>query len=115
MFDFIYSWVDALWLPIMYYGVHKQHRWYALGFVLSSMILIRLLAETIIYSGYDTGIMGLLNSNVYTRGIVVSCFFYIIFLIMSYYSQNTKGVVFMAACLSFFFMIFVSAAIAMVL
>lgn len=115
MFDIIYSWADAIWLPVIYFCSYKQHRWWALGLVLSSMLLIRLLAETITYSGYNHGIMGFLDSDVHIRGMAVSSLFYVMFMILSHYSKDTKGVVFMAASLSVFFMIFVSASIAMLL
>lgn len=115
MSDFIYLWIDALWLPIAYVGVHKKHRWWALGFVACSMLLVRLLAETMTHIGYEHGIMGFMTSNVYSRGIVVSSLYYALFLIMAHFSPNTKGVVFMAACLTLFFAIFVTAALVMLL
>ena len=115
MFDVIYSWIDVIWLPIVYFGAYKQHRWWSIGLILFSMTLIRLLAEIMTYSGYNNGIMGFLEANVHTRGIIVSSFFYILFMILSYYSKDTKGAAFMAACLSIFFMIFVSSSIAMIL
>jgi len=115
MFSFIYSWIDVIWLPVMYFAVHKQHRWWSLGFVLSSMILIRLLAEMMIHGGYDNGVLGFLDSHVHIRGIVVSSFFYVLFMILAHYSQETRGAIFLAACLSIFFMIFVSVSIVMLL
>lgn len=115
MLHFLYIWIDTIWLPIAFFGVHKKHRWWSLGLVLGSMILIRLLAETFDYIGYPQGIMGILESNVHNRGLVVSGIFYILFLLVAHFSKNTQGVVFMAACLSFFFMIFVTTSIVMVL
>ena len=102
----IYYWIDIIWIPILFFGVHKKHRWWALGFVISSMILIRLQSEIMTYIGYEFGIMGFMEMNVHTRLLAVSSFFYTLFLLMAHFSSRTQGVVFMAASLSFFFMIF---------
>ena len=115
MFDFLYFWADAIWLPISYIGVHKKHRWWAVGFVACSMILIRLLAEIMVHIGYGNGIMGFMASNVHTRGVAVSSFYYILFMAIAHFSPRTQGVVFLAACLSFFFAIFVTTALVMLL
>ncbi len=115
MFDFLYHWADAIWLPIVYFTVHKKHKWYALGLVVACMILIRLQAEMMVYIGYGNGIMGLMKSNVHTRGLAVSGFFYVLFLAIAHFSPRTQGVVFMAACLTIFFMLFCTVAIIMLL
>ena len=115
MLDTFYYWIDVIWIPVLFFGVHKKHRWWALGFVISSIIISRLLAEVMVYIGYPTGIMGLMELNVYKRGIIVTSFFYILLLILAHFSRRTEGVVFLAACLTFFFMIFATTAIAMLL
>ncbi len=115
MFDFLYLWADIIWLPTAFIIVHKAHRWLALGFIICSMILVRLQAEIMIFIGYDNGIMGFLSSNVHSRALVVSGVFYILFFIMAHYSKETKGVIFMAACLTIFFAIFVTTSIVMLL
>ena len=111
----IYYWIDLIWVPIMFFGVHKPHRWWALGFVISSIVLIRLMVEVMTYIGYEFGIMGFWDAHVHTRGVIVSSFFYILFLLLAHFSRRTEGVVFMAACLSIFFMIFVVTATVMLL
>ncbi|MGH1375108.1 MAG: hypothetical protein ACRBCK_02065 [Alphaproteobacteria bacterium] len=115
MFHMLYSWIDIIWLPILFWGVHKKHRWWALSFGIASMTLIRLQTEIMVYIGYENGIMGLMTSNVHTRGVAVSSVFYILFLLLAHFSRQTMGVVFMAACLSFFFMIFVTGSLIMLL
>ena len=115
MFDLIYLWVDLIWLPIAYFITHKNHRWWSLGFIVASMVLVRLLSELMTFIGYSNGIMGFMSSNVHTRGLVVSSIFYVLFFIMAYFSSSTKGVVFMAACLTIFFAIFVTSSLIMVL
>ncbi len=115
MLDSLYYWIDIIWIPVLFFGVHKKHRWWAAGFAISCIIIVRLLAEVLVHLGYPNGIMGLIEMNVYNRGIIVTSFFYILFLILAHYSRGTEGVVFLAACLTFFFMIFATAAIAMLL
>ncbi len=115
MFQIIYSWIDVIWLPIIFFGVHKNHKWWALGFGVSSIIITHLITETMVYIGHERGIMGLLDWHAQTRATVVSSFYYCLFLILAHFSKNTQGVVFMAACLSIFFMIFVTTSLVMLL
>ncbi|MCB1784407.1 MAG: hypothetical protein KDI13_10490 [Alphaproteobacteria bacterium] len=115
MGDLIYHWIDILWLPIGYFGVHKRHRWWSVGFIAGCMLMMRLQAELLIYGGFTNGIMGLLHSSVYSRGLVTYGIFYALFFIIAHYSPRTEGVIFMAACLSIFFMAFFTTAIVMIL
>lgn len=115
MFTVLYYWIDVIWIPIMFFGVHKVHRWWALGFVISCIILARLQVEFMLYSGYPNGIMGFWDAHVQTRALVVTGIFYSLFLIMAHFSKRTQGVVFMAACLSIFFMIFLVGSLVMLL
>tara|TARA_B100001093_G_C26056009_1_gene688427 strand:- start:31 stop:378 length:348 start_codon:yes stop_codon:yes gene_type:complete len=114
MLNNIYLWADILWLPIVFFLVHKQHRWWAMGFVIGSMIMMRLQVEIMGYGGYENGIMGVWGIGVHARGLIVYSTFYIIFLLLAHFSPNTKGVVFMAACLGLFFMAFFSSMILMI-
>ncbi len=115
MFSAIYYWIDLIWVPILFFGVHKVHRWWALGFVIACMILVRLLSEFMTHIGYPYGIMGILEAHVHTRALVVSSFFYSFFLIIAHFSSKTEGIVFLAAALSIFFMIFLVGSLTMLL
>lgn len=115
MFDVLYLWVDIIWIPIVYLTVHKKHKWYAVGFVVASMVLIRLLAEIMTHIGYGNGIMGFMDSKVHTRGLWVTAFYYVILIFAAHFSPKTKGIVFMAACLTIFFAIFLTASVVMLL
>lgn len=111
----IYYWIDIVWIPVLFFGVHKKHRWYALGFVIAIMILIRLQSEIMTSIGYEYGIIGYLSWNVHTRMLAVSSFFYCFFLLIAHFSAKSEGVVFMAASLSIFFMVFLIGSIVMIL
>lgn len=115
VFDSLYNWIDLLWIPVLFFGVHKRHRWYAAGFAVGSIILIHTLSEIITSIGYPTGIFSFMTSNVHSRLIVTSSIIYSLFLLVAHYSPKTMGVVFMAACLTFFFLILVIGSIIMVL
>jgi len=115
MGDFIYDWIDILWLPIAFLTVHKKHRWWALAFVGASMLMMRLLSELMTHGGYDYGIMNLMDSHVHSRGLVTYSIFYILFLLMAHYSPRTEGIIFMAACISIFFIAMFTNVLVMVL
>lgn len=115
MDDLIYRWIDILWLPIAFFTVHKRHRWWALGFIAGCMVMMRLQSELMEYGGYDHGILGLMTSHVFSRGLVTYSVYYMLFLIMAHYSPRTEGVVFMAACLSIFFMAMFTTVVVMLL
>ena len=106
MVYFIYNWIDILWLPIAYFTVHKKHRWWAAGFVVACMIMMRLQVELMVSIGHPNGILPLLESPVNSRLMLIYSFFYVAFLGMAHYSPKTEGVVFMGACLAIFFMAF---------
>jgi hypothetical protein len=113
--SFIYQWIDALWLPLAFFVVHKPHRWWAVGFVASCMLMLRLQTELMVEIGYDKGILNFVDSPVFSRGLIVYSIIYIIYLILAYYSPGTRGVVFMAASISIFFMSLFISMIVMVL
>jgi len=115
MLNNIYLWADILWLPIVFFLVHKQHRWWAIGFVTACMVMMRMQVEIMEYGGYGNGIMPLWDIGVHARGLIIYSTFYILFLLLAHFSPNTRGVVFMAACLGLFFMAFVSSMVLMLL
>ena len=92
-----------IWLPIMLVIVHKRQRFMALGFVLSCMLMMRLMAELMDSIGYPTGILPFMTSHVFYRGIVVYTVFYALYAALAYYSPNTRSSVFLAASISIFF------------
>lgn len=108
-------WLDLIWIPVIFFGVHKVHRWWALGFITGSIIIVHLVTEVFVAIDYERGIMGVLQTDVHTRAFFVSSAFYVVFLIMAHFSRKTQGIVFMAASLSIFFMIFFTVSLTMLL
>ena len=115
MFHFIYLWIDILWLPIAFFTVHKKHRWWAAGLIISCMIMMRLQIEIMEQIGHPNGILPIIESHVNLRALFVYSFFYILFIAMAHYSPKTDGIIFMGACLTIFFMVFVVSSFIMLL
>jgi hypothetical protein len=113
--DLIYQWIDLLWLPLVFYAVHKQHRLLALGFLASCMLMMRLQIEIMEGIGYGNGIVGLMQSSGHTRALMVYSLAYFVFFIMAYYSPGSRPIIFFAACLAIFFFAFFASMLLMLL
>jgi hypothetical protein len=111
----LHDWADVIWIPIAAIAVHKGQRIKAVAFVLLCMLTMRIGVELVRGSGFDTGFFNILASDIFNRAQIVYSVFIIIFLILSHYSPNTKGAVYMAASISIYFMAFVSSMVVMVL
>jgi hypothetical protein len=107
------DWIDILWIPAALFIVHKKQRVKAVLFVIACMLSLRLQAEMIELTGFDTGFTGLFEGNVFRRGMLFYSICIAGYLLLSYYSPRTKGVIYMAASLSIFFMAFVGSMILM--
>ena len=107
------NWVDALWIPAALFIVHKKQRIKAILFILACMISLRLQAEMIELTGFSNGFVGLFEGSAFRRGMIFYSICIAIYLILSYYSPRTRGVIYMAASLSIFFMAFVGSMVLM--
>jgi hypothetical protein len=110
-----HDWAGLVWLPIAALAVHKGQRIKAVVFVVFCMLTMRLQDEIIRDTGYDTGYLNILQSDIFNRAQIVYSVFIILYLILSHYSPHTKGVIYMAASISIYFMAFISAMIIMLL
>lgn len=113
--DVLYQWLDLLWLPIVLFIVTKEQRLWAVGFLFSCMLMMRLQVEVMHEIGYTKGFTNLLTSTAFDRGLVVYSIFYVAYLILAHYSPNTKGPMFIAGSISIFFMAFFSSTFIMLL
>ncbi len=109
------NWIDVLWIPAAFFIVHKNQRIKAILFILACMFSLRLQAEMIQLTGFTTGFMGILDGDVFRRGLIFYGICIALYLVLSYYSPHTKGAIYMAASLSIFFMAFVGSTLLMVL
>lgn len=108
-------WVDVIWLPLAWFVVNKEQRWLALGTIAGCMVMMRLEAELIESTGFSHGMLPFLDSPVYDRGLVVYSVFYVLYLILAYYSPGSRSWVFTAASISIFFMASIVSIFVMVL
>lgn len=109
------GWLDAFWLPIAVLVVHKGQKWKAAAFVLLCMLVFRLQMEIMDSTGFQTGFTGLVKMSLYHRGLIVYGIFTLLYLILSRLSPYTKGIIYIAASLSIFFMAFFVSSIVMIL
>lgn len=103
MENIIYQWIDLFWLVMVLVAVHKQHRLLAAGYVLSCVFMLRLQVEIMGSIHYSTGILRVMDSDVFDRGLIVYSVFYLLYFLMAHYSPGSRQVIFMAASLSIFF------------
>ncbi len=114
MQEFIYHWLDALWLPVGMILVQPGQRLRTAMFIILSMIGMRLQIEMADGSNF-TGLLGWLPLTAFQRGLAVYSFFIGLFLILTIFSPQTRGPIFMAASLSIFFMAFFVTSVIMLL
>ncbi len=111
----ILQWIDLIWLPVSLLVVHKGQRVLALAYFAACMLMLRLQVELISSIGYPTGILPLLNSGLFLRGLVVYALFNAGYLVIAYFSPGSDKHVFLAASISIFFAALFTSMIIMVL
>ncbi|NCC22718.1 MAG: hypothetical protein EOM26_09700 [Alphaproteobacteria bacterium] len=108
MGDTIFHWIDLIWLPLTWFVVVKEHRFYALGFVLACIFSLRLQYELLVtMHAEEEGLFGIIAMDPFARGLVTYGFFVFGFLVLSHYSPRTGGVIYMAAAISLYFAAFI--------
>lgn len=112
---FLNHYADVAWIPLSLAVVHRGQRLKAVAFILTCMLVMRLQIEIAQSFGFDKGITGLLDLSLYHRGLIIYGFFIGLFLVLSTLSPMTRGPVYLAACLSIFFMAFISYFVVMVI
>ncbi len=111
----VYQWMDVIWLPLGLFIATKGQRWLVSAFFITCMIMMRLQVEVMQSINYPNGFAGLLSSGAFERGMVTYSLFYVIYLILVYFSPNSRGVIFFAASISIFFMAFFISSMVMLL
>lgn len=103
------QYLDLLWAPVIFFLVDKKHRWYAVGFVLACLMMLRMQYELISEWGFgEEGFPDmLLDSNPYIRGVVIYSVIFVLYIGLSLYSQRTAPIIYMAASISIFFFAFI--------
>lgn len=99
---FIYQWIDFLWLPIAWFAVHKAHRVGMVIFAAVSILTMRTQVELVESTGFVTGFLPVMDSSLFTRGVIVYSVMIAIFLLLAHYSPRATGYLFLAAAVSFY-------------
>ncbi len=98
--------MDLLWLPVALVAVHKGQRLNTAAFILICIMTLRAQIELMQSMGHPNGIVGLLHSGAYERGLVVYGIIFALFLVLAYFSPNTRGIIYFAATLSIYIFAF---------
>lgn len=115
MSQIIIQWIDFIWLPLAFMVVAKQHRLFAVGFVLCCILCLRLEYELLESMDMTRGFTGWIETPPYTRGLIVYAFAIMAFLLLSHFSQRTHSIIYMGAALSVFISTFVVSMLVMAL
>lgn len=110
---FVADWLDAVWLVIAPLVVHRGQKLKAFAFVALCMTVMRLQIGIVESTGFKTGFTGLWKASLYHRGLITYSMFFTIYLLLSYFSPYTKGVIYLAASITIFFMAFVASSLVM--
>lgn len=113
--DFIFQWIDVVWLPLGLAVVHKAQRPVAAAFFIGSMVMMRLLIEMMGAIGYPYGLIGLMDLSVQKRGLITYSVFYLLYIILLYISPRVFRPVLLGASITVFFIAAMSFCFIMVL
>lgn len=115
MGELIYQWIDLIWIPVAWFVVNERHRWYAVAFAVTCSLTLRTQAELMRSIGHETGMLHILNGDVYGRGLITYGIIVGLFLLLSHFSQGTAKIVYFAACLSVYIFAFCGTMVLMLL
>jgi hypothetical protein len=115
MGNLIYQWIDLIWIPVAWFVVHRQHRWYAVALAATCSLTLRTQVELMRSIGHDTGMLHFMNSDIYARGLIAYGVVVGLFLLLSHFSQATAKIVYFAACLSVYIFAFCGTMVLMLL
>ncbi len=111
----IYSWIDLAWLPVALVFSEPGKRVLNILYVLASAGMLRLQVELLQQIGWVRGLPGMMDSDVYTRGLIVYSVFIGLFLLLARLSYGTDKNVHLAASISFLLLSFCISGAIMVL
>jgi hypothetical protein len=109
-----YQWIDVLWLPVAWITVHSHQRVKASIFIAACILTLRTQVELMESIHAPTGLLKVLHSDVYPRGLIVYGVIIALFLLLAWLSPGTRNVVFFAASLSIYIFAFCASMLVMV-
>lgn len=110
------QWLDFLWIPVAALTAHPVHRYYACALAVACLISLRLQTEILTWAGIGlSGATGYFFMPPMMRGMLTYAVLLVLFYVLSYYSPNTRGVIYLAACLSVYVISFCLSFLVMVI
>jgi hypothetical protein len=106
MISFIYQWIDFIWLPVGWLVVKKEQRITTSVFILTCLLTLRTQVELMEGTSFETGILPFMTSSMLSRGMVVYGVIISLFLVLVYYSPQSRGIIFFAAVISIYIFAF---------
>lgn len=110
-----YQWIDLMWIPLALLTMERGKKLLTCFFILSCVLLLRLQIELVQQIGYPRGIFGLMESDIYTRGLVAYGGFIALFLLLAYFSKGGEKSVHMASSITILIAAFCVSSVIMVL
>lgn len=110
-----YQWIDLLWLPVALVAVYRGQRLKTMAFVLVCAFTLRTQLELMESVGHPDGFLHLIDLGLYERGLIVYGLIIALLLILAHFSPGTRGAIYLAACISLYFMGFFLSTLAMLL
>lgn len=111
----LYQWVDFLWVPVAIAVTHGQQRYFAVLFVLFCALTLRMQEEFLESFNLRDGVTDFFSLTPYARGLLVYAIVIMGFLLLSYVSPHTRGVIYMAAAISLYILAFCISSVIMII
>lgn len=110
-----YQWIDLVWVPIALLTMERGKKIFTCLFVLSCALLLRLQVELLQQMRYPRGIIGFMEADVFTRGLITYGAAIAAFLVLAYYSKGGDKNVHIAASITILIGVFCVSSLVMVL
>ena len=103
---YIDEWVLTAWVIPALLFTHSEQKIKASFFVLLLALVLKLQVEMMGSLGFQKGFTGFVPFTAEARGLFVHSFFILLLIGISIFSKHTRPIIYLAACLSLFFLSF---------
>jgi len=108
MLEIILSGLDFLWIPFVFFVMHKGQRFKSILFVLVCILALRLQVDLMSDIGYEDGVLPFFTWPALYRGYVVYGLFIGFFLFLAHISKEKNPYIYMAAGISVLIFAFIA-------
>jgi len=113
--DFVFQWIDLAWLLVVPLALGRAHWLTGSGYVVSCALMLRLQTELLDSIGYSRGFLPLLESDIFTRGIITYGVVIFVYMIWGHFLRRASVVIFLAHSIAFFFIAMIASLVVMIL